>query len=306
MGLLFQHALTPPLTIPRPPPQLEVAAACIPHPEKVDKGGEDAFGVIKEKGFVALADGVGGWGDEGVDPAAYAQALVANCLVARDGGQSDPLKVLVQAHARTKVLGSATAVVLQVERSRARVAVVGDAGILHARKGKTLFVSPPQQHRFNCPYQARGSLPSPQPSQTCQPSYRCPQGIYTLPRLPEIPPCTPPTAATPPIQIIRPPSFFLSPPDHRSLAIRSSCPDRTPRTAPSSSSALSMPGTSSCSRRTACGTTSSRRVRWRRSGAAGGALPAPSLILPQAPPPPQPPLLLCFFVGCAASSRCVN
>jgi hypothetical protein len=42
-----------------------------------------------------------------------------------------------------------------VERSRARAAVVGDAGMLHARQGKPLFVSPPQQHRFNCPYQAR-------------------------------------------------------------------------------------------------------------------------------------------------------
>lgn len=50
----------------------------------MEKGGEDAFGVVREKGFVALADGVGGWGDEGVDPAAYSQALVANCVLARE------------------------------------------------------------------------------------------------------------------------------------------------------------------------------------------------------------------------------
>lgn len=61
-----------------------MSAACIPHPDKVEKGGEDAFGVIREKGFVALADGVGGWGDDGVDPAAYSQALVANCVLARE------------------------------------------------------------------------------------------------------------------------------------------------------------------------------------------------------------------------------
>lgn len=40
--------------------------------------------MIVEKGFVALADGVGGWDEDGVDPAAYSQALVANCVAARE------------------------------------------------------------------------------------------------------------------------------------------------------------------------------------------------------------------------------
>ena len=48
----------------------------IPHPTKVLKGGEDASTVTKS--FIALADGVGGWADSGIDPAKYSKALCKN------------------------------------------------------------------------------------------------------------------------------------------------------------------------------------------------------------------------------------
>ena len=63
------------------------AGICMnPHPAKRDKGGEDAATVTES--FIALADGVGGWADSGVDPAKYSRALCKNIqhLIMFDGG----------------------------------------------------------------------------------------------------------------------------------------------------------------------------------------------------------------------------
>ena len=45
----------------------------IPHPEKVYKGGEDAL--YTDKQILSVADGVGGWADQGVDPANFSKRL---------------------------------------------------------------------------------------------------------------------------------------------------------------------------------------------------------------------------------------
>ncbi len=45
----------------------------IPHPEKVHKGGEDAY-YVNEK-LLAVADGVGGWAAHGIDPGLYSKEL---------------------------------------------------------------------------------------------------------------------------------------------------------------------------------------------------------------------------------------
>ena len=46
----------------------------LPHPDKAYKGGEDA-GFVSEK-LLAVADGVGGWAESGVDPALYSKKLI--------------------------------------------------------------------------------------------------------------------------------------------------------------------------------------------------------------------------------------
>jgi len=43
------------------PYKFKSGVALMPHPEKFDKGGEDAFAV--DKTLIAVADGVGGWAD---------------------------------------------------------------------------------------------------------------------------------------------------------------------------------------------------------------------------------------------------
>ena len=46
----------------------------IPHPEKAEKGGEDAG--YASLSYLAVADGVGGWADSGVDPGLYSKKLI--------------------------------------------------------------------------------------------------------------------------------------------------------------------------------------------------------------------------------------
>ena len=48
----------------------------LPHPEKVAKGGEDAYSLNPR--LLAVADGVGGWIESGVDPANFSRELCAN------------------------------------------------------------------------------------------------------------------------------------------------------------------------------------------------------------------------------------
>ena len=47
----------------------------IPHIDKRDKGGEDAFTATES--LLVVADGVGGWGDVGVDPGLFSKQLVS-------------------------------------------------------------------------------------------------------------------------------------------------------------------------------------------------------------------------------------
>ena len=47
-----------------------------PHPAKKAKGGEDAACVSEN--IIAVADGVGGWAESGVDPANYSRKLCYN------------------------------------------------------------------------------------------------------------------------------------------------------------------------------------------------------------------------------------
>jgi len=45
--------------------------ACLPHDDKVHKGGEDAWTASER--LIAVADGVGGWAKHGVDPGIFSK-----------------------------------------------------------------------------------------------------------------------------------------------------------------------------------------------------------------------------------------
>ena len=148
-------------------------AVLVPHPDKAEKGGEDACFVLRELGAFGVMDGVGGWADEGVDPAAYSNTFAEKAAAAVIAGERDPRAVIARAHERVEVVGSATAcvAVLSAERERSssaepgavpsdgtpvgtvHIGNLGDAGAMIARDGASVFSTPAQQHEFNCPFQ---------------------------------------------------------------------------------------------------------------------------------------------------------
>ena len=49
----------------------------IPHDDKKEKGGEDAY--LASNNFMMVADGIGGWSRQGVDSGIFSKTLVAQC-----------------------------------------------------------------------------------------------------------------------------------------------------------------------------------------------------------------------------------
>jgi len=166
---------------------LVAGAYVLPHPDKIDKGGEDWFFVSDSMRAMGVADGVGGWAEVGVDAGAYARQLmgaakdnadlttaVTNTAfqrlcqgVAMSTVASEPMEevntdtgtqqlqqaILEQAHSSTDVQGSCTACVLVLAGDRLLASNLGDSGFLVLRNGKVAFHCPQQQHQFNFPFQ---------------------------------------------------------------------------------------------------------------------------------------------------------
>ncbi|KAG0592268.1 hypothetical protein KC19_1G238100 [Ceratodon purpureus] len=131
-------------------------ACCLPHPKKVETGGEDAYFICSEEQVVGVADGVGGWADVGVDAGDYARELMLQSRVAvgqEPHGDIDPARVMIRAHARTKCRGSSTACILALSNNGLLAANLGDSGFMLLRNGRAIFKSPVQQHQFNFPFQ---------------------------------------------------------------------------------------------------------------------------------------------------------
>ncbi|BBN11828.1 protein phosphatase PTC7 [Marchantia polymorpha subsp. ruderalis] len=129
----------------------------IPHPEKVAKGGEDAYFTSNYKGGVlGVADGVSGWAAENVDPALFSKEFMAHAAAAvgTEDVNDDPRLLLAKAHRATCSIGAATAIVAILdERGTLHVANLGDCGLRLIRNGKVVYATAPQQHYFDCPYQ---------------------------------------------------------------------------------------------------------------------------------------------------------
>mmetsp|Transcript_28670 Transcript_28670/g.54920 ORF Transcript_28670/g.54920 Transcript_28670/m.54920 type:complete len:437 (-) Transcript_28670:149-1459(-) len=131
-----------------------------PHPEKVAKGGEDAWmvSVDEQGGALAVADGVGGYDEYGVDSGLYSKQFMEYASMKNlDQGnmEYDPSEVIAHAHKLTLLPGACTACVLQLDGSNSTLygANVGDSGFLVIRDGELVFESPSMQHYFDCPFQ---------------------------------------------------------------------------------------------------------------------------------------------------------
>ncbi|KAJ9520107.1 hypothetical protein QJQ45_030034 [Haematococcus lacustris] len=156
----IQEAASLPRTPPnrgRPSLRLVASCACIPHIDKTEKGGEDAYCIVNPGlGAIGVADGVSGWAEEGIDPAAYSRTLMKYCAEALQeaAGAADPREVIRYAHNQTVLAGSST-VCLAVMKpgGQLEVANLGDSGVRVIRNGQVHFASTAQQHQFNMPFQ---------------------------------------------------------------------------------------------------------------------------------------------------------
>nr|BCL66240.1 hypothetical protein [Volvox reticuliferus] len=149
--------------------QLRSSVCYLPHPEKVHYGGEDAHFISDYGGgAIGVADGVGGWQESGVNPADYSRTLMQlaraylegkdvfeDLAASRHGVIVDPRGALEAAHMNTKVPGSATACIMQLDQSNSVLAAanLGDSGFVVIRDGRELVRSKPLQHYFDCPLQ---------------------------------------------------------------------------------------------------------------------------------------------------------
>lgn len=134
----------------------------IPHPAKMEKGGEDAFFVSSYNGGVlAIADGVSGWAEKNVDPALFSRELMENAsdLVTDEEVNYDPQILMRKAHAATSSIGSATIIISMLETGGTlKIASVGDCGLRVLRNGQVIFSTQPQEHYFDCPYQLSSEI----------------------------------------------------------------------------------------------------------------------------------------------------
>jgi len=130
--------------------------------------GEDAFfmsHVARSNRHVVLglADGVGGWQDQGINPGLFSHGLCRYMADAtwRPEKESDlkPLNVLQKGYDQVKadkkvVAGGSTATVATAQPDGSlEVANLGDSGFLILSPGKVSYKSEPQTHAFNTPYQ---------------------------------------------------------------------------------------------------------------------------------------------------------
>lgn len=169
--------------------KFKTGVAKIPHYSKKDKGGEDAYACTDQ--MIAVADGVGGWNEQGIDPSKFSNELCNNIKKQYYENFfkhfSKPKSMFVNAVQQTKAIGSATfcMITIDVEKQYIHTVNLGDSGYMLIRKEehlqninidkkeknnneaqtnidingkksngyKLIFKSEEQQHSFNFPFQ---------------------------------------------------------------------------------------------------------------------------------------------------------
>ncbi|KAG8628571.1 hypothetical protein KVT40_004444 [Elsinoe batatas] len=142
--------------------------------------GQDAFfmaHIAKSRMQVAfsVADGVGGWEDQGVNPAAFAHGLcryMAEATLRPDTDQDlRPIHLLskaydlVQADKKIPAGGSTATVAMADSSGYMEAANLGDSGFVVLSPGKVSYKSEPQTSNFNTPFQMSKLTPEMQRQQ---------------------------------------------------------------------------------------------------------------------------------------------
>ena len=155
--------------IPISPFYFNFGAVLTPKPEKKDTGGEDAL--LASKYIMGVADGVGAWSDQGIDPSDYSYRLMHNSDIYfkayPQAYAKNPQKLLILSAITNSYKGSSTMVLCTLSGEDMYTANVGDSGymilipVLKELPGgeetsfiyDIVFKSEPQQHGYNFPFQ---------------------------------------------------------------------------------------------------------------------------------------------------------
>eukprot|EP00669_Euglena_mutabilis_P008694 TRINITY_DN3704_c0_g2_i2.p1 TRINITY_DN3704_c0_g2~~TRINITY_DN3704_c0_g2_i2.p1 ORF type:complete len:377 (+),score=59.83 TRINITY_DN3704_c0_g2_i2:413-1543(+) len=118
--------------------------------------GEDSF--MFTPFVLGVADGVGGWRLQGIDPGIFANKLMQEAKAyALDGTCTDPVKLMQMAYMMTiqsVEYGSSTCCIASLSlEGTLSVANLGDSGLLVLRDGEVIHRTEPQQVGFNFPLQ---------------------------------------------------------------------------------------------------------------------------------------------------------
>lgn len=125
----------------------------IPHPKKVDRGGEDGYFTNDTLDAFGVADGVGGWNKKGIDPGFYARELMQLTEESILAGEKDPLKAVEYAFLNNNQKGSSTACVTILNDSTLFSLNIGDSGFIIIRDKKIYYSRQITVHSFNYPFQ---------------------------------------------------------------------------------------------------------------------------------------------------------
>ncbi|CAG9332120.1 unnamed protein product [Blepharisma stoltei] len=137
------------------------AAWSVPSPEKQNTPPDDAY--FANDRAMAVADGISGWKQMGVDPSKYAWELMQNVsksiVSLPDKLKFEPQAVLKDATKNTKETGSSTCTlaIFDPELSKLYTANIGDSGfMIYRKKGEEVELIARSQdviHSFNSPCQ---------------------------------------------------------------------------------------------------------------------------------------------------------
>eukprot|EP01094_Clydonella_sp_ATCC50884_P000058 TRINITY_DN10055_c0_g1_i1.p1 TRINITY_DN10055_c0_g1~~TRINITY_DN10055_c0_g1_i1.p1 ORF type:complete len:316 (+),score=101.39 TRINITY_DN10055_c0_g1_i1:67-1014(+) len=139
----------------RQPLQVSVDAYILPNPSKAHYGGEDAMYVSPDHRTFAVADGVGGWNLEGVNPREFSTGLMVGMRNAvEEQFLRNPLDLLCHAEKNiVGVTGSCTVIAATIDGFMLKYANLGDSGLVVFRGREIAHKSKEQQHEFNFPFQ---------------------------------------------------------------------------------------------------------------------------------------------------------
>ncbi|GMP39062.1 hypothetical protein CsSME_00010049 [Camellia sinensis var. sinensis] len=138
---------------------LSSGAYLLPHPSKASTGGEDAYFIVGQN-WLGVADGVGSWSEEGIDPGIYSRELMENCrkIVSECNSVPHPEEVISESALEAESPGSSTILVAYFDGQVLHVANIGDSGFIVIRNGVVYKRSTPRSFKFNCPFQIESGV----------------------------------------------------------------------------------------------------------------------------------------------------